>query len=373
MQPEFTPPDFVEGNSPEEIHRRMMENLPADIDDLPGGFPYDFTMPAAIEKSEIVQFHIVRAVMAAFPQFAWGRWLDCHGQQVGLERHPAKKAHCVLQVEGTAGTEIEAGTVFCVPATQYTPAIGFSADSACTIGEGGAALVPVTAVEEGPGANVKAGCIALMERPLDGVTAVANPGPASGGALQESDGDFYSRIAEEYANSRTFLGNDRDYRRWAMEAGAGDCIVDPAFDGPGTVKLVLTGTDGQPADSGLVQAVYDYIVSPGDRSRRLLPTACARLLCMPATALRVDYECTGILYDGGATDPGQIALSFEKAVAGVYAGAKQEGVLRYNDVRPLLRGIDGLEDFGAFYMNGSMENIVLGSEDYPVTGSCRFS
>ena len=43
MQPDFTTPDFMDSSSAEEIHERMMENLPDDIDDMPGGFPWDFT------------------------------------------------------------------------------------------------------------------------------------------------------------------------------------------------------------------------------------------------------------------------------------------------------------------------------------------
>ena len=137
MQPEFTAPEFVEDNSPEEIHERMMKNLPADIDDTPGGFPYDFTMPAAIEKSDFIQYYLVRSLQIAFPQFSWGVWLDYHGQQVNLTRHKAKRAKGKLLLAGTAGTEIEKGTVFCVPATQYTPAVGFSTDDVCVIGDDG--------------------------------------------------------------------------------------------------------------------------------------------------------------------------------------------------------------------------------------------
>jgi len=52
----FSEPEFIAGNSPEEIQRRMMENLPSGIDDLPGGFPWDFTMPTALEKSELINY-----------------------------------------------------------------------------------------------------------------------------------------------------------------------------------------------------------------------------------------------------------------------------------------------------------------------------
>ena len=66
-QPEFIQPDFMQGSTEAEIHERMMANLPDDIDDMPGGFPYDFTMPAAIEKSEFINYHMARALMIAFP------------------------------------------------------------------------------------------------------------------------------------------------------------------------------------------------------------------------------------------------------------------------------------------------------------------
>lgn len=76
MEYEFKNPDFIEGNSEEEIQERMMSSLPEWIDNLPGGFPYDFTMPTAIEKAEIMNFIIPRILMTMFPQFAWGEWLD---------------------------------------------------------------------------------------------------------------------------------------------------------------------------------------------------------------------------------------------------------------------------------------------------------
>lgn len=115
-QPEFTAPDFVADNTPEDIHERMMANLPYDIDDMAGGFPYDFTMPSAIEKAELIGFHLVRALMIAFPQYAWEGWLDLHGRQVHITRHSAIKASGHLLLEGEAGTVVGAGTVFCVPA-----------------------------------------------------------------------------------------------------------------------------------------------------------------------------------------------------------------------------------------------------------------
>lgn len=170
----------------------------------------------------------------------------------------------------------------------------------------------------------------------------------------------------------TYLGNDTDYKRWAKQAGAGDAIVISTWNGPGTVKLVLVDGNGKPANAKLVQDVYNYIVSPNDRSARLLPTGTAELTCAAATTVAVNYVIAGLSYDE-TTGIEQIKADFTEAVRAVYAQAKTEGVLRYNDVRPLISAIAGVEDFETFTMNGKMQNITLKSEEYPDTGTLNFS
>lgn len=379
-QPEFIKPDFMENNSAEEIHERMMNNLPTDIDDMPGGFPYDFTMPAAEEKDEFINYHLVRALMIAFPQYAWDEWLDLHGQQVHIERHQPEKAYGNVKVSGTTGTEISVGTIFCTPATDTGPSIEYSSIKDAVIGEDGYIIIAVEAVESGTGSNVAANTVAIMAKPNKAVTEVINPEPITGGTERENNDDYWDRIAAEYDNSMTYLGNDEDYIRWAKQAGAGDCIVVPAAEGPGTVKLVLIDGNGQPANEKLVQDVYDYIVSPKDRSKRLLPTACAELICGPATTVKVNFTITGLVYDD-TTDIEKIKKDFAEAVKAVYAKAKSENVLRYNDVRPLITGVEGtensgiagVEDFDTFLMDGDTKNIKLSKEEYPETGTLDFS
>ncbi len=372
MQPDFNMPDFLMNNSADEIHQRMMNNLPGDIDDMPGGFPYDFTMPAALEKEEFINYHLVRTIMIAFPQYAWDDWLDMHGQQVHLTRHRPSKAYGSISVNGIAGTVIPVGTVFCTPATDTGPSIEFATLEEAEIGESGETLIQVQAVQAGPGSNVAANAVTMMAKPDKGVTLINNPEPINGGTDRESNDDFYNRIAAEYANSKTYIGNDADYERWVMQAGAGGCIVVPAAEGPGTVKLVLVDGNGQPANDKLVQDVYNYIVSPDDRRARLLPTASAKLICVSATTIEISYTITGLMYDQ-TTDIGQIKEDFRAIVKTVYGRAKDNNILRYNDVRPLIKNIAGVLDFEEFLMNNSTENIRLKSEEYPETGTLDFS
>lgn len=372
-QPEFIRPEFIENNSAEEIHQRMMNELPDDIDDMPGGFPYDFTMPAALEKDEFINFHLVRALMIAFPQYAWDEWLDFHGQQVHLERHTSEKAYGKVKVTGKSGTKISKDTIFCTPATDIGPSIEFKSVEEAVIKENGTVFVHVEAVERGTGSNVAANTVILMAKPNKNIIDVINPEAIVGGTERETDDDFYDRIDAEYRNSMTYLGNNADYIRWAKQAGAGDCIVIAAAEGPGTVKLVLVDGNGQPANEKLLQDVYDYIVSPEDRTKRLLPTACSQLICEPATTVRVNFTITGLSYEN-TTDIEQIKADFAVAVKSVvYTNAKLEGVLRYNDVRPIISSIAGVTDFETFLMDGKMKNIWLSSEEYPETGTLDFS
>ncbi len=371
-QPEFLNPDFIENNTAEEIHQRMMNSLPDDIDDMPGGFPYDFTMPAALEKDELINYHLVRALMIAFPQYAWDEWLGLHGQQVHLERKLPQNASGKVKVTGKAGAIITAGTIFCTPATETGPSIEFQTLQMAEIEETGTVLIPVSAVESGTGSNVMENTVVLMAKPDKNISEISNPEPIRGGTEKESDNDFYDRIAAEYENRLTFLGNDSNYIRWAKEAGAGDCIVIPAAEGPGTVRMVLVDANGQPANEELVQNIYNYIVSPNDRSKRLLPTACAKLICVPATTMKVNFTITGLLYDE-TTNMEQIKAEFSSAVKTVYSSAKQQSILRYNDVRPIISEIAGIMDFDEFLMNGVTENIKLDIEEYPETGTLDFS
>lgn len=310
--------------------------------------------------------------MIAFPQYAWDEWLDLHGQQVHLTRHPAEHAAGFVTVTGKEGTEIAAGTVFCTPATATGPALEYTADEDCTIDSSGNCTVAITAVTAGTVSNVAANTICIMAKPDKNITSVVNAEPITGGSEREGNDDFYDRIAAEYANSMTYLGNDADYVRWAKEAGAGDCIVVSAADGPGTVKLVLVDQNGQPANQALINAVYKHIVSPDDRTARLLPTACAKLTCAAATTVQIAYACTGLIIDE-TTNIEQIKADFKKAVLTVYDKAKTDSILRYNDVRPLISAITGVKDFETFTINGGTENIILAQDEYPQTGTLNFS
>lgn len=365
-------PEFVENSDPDVIQERMMNNLPADISDMHGDFPYDFVMPTAIEVSQLIQFNLVRAIMIAFPEFAWDDWLDMHGGHVHVMRRGANCATGYIEVSGEIGTFIEMGTVFCVPASDTQEAIEFETTERVKL-DTELVTIPVKAVLAGNGSNVVAGTISIMSKPQKGIISINNPEPITGGTEQEDDESYYERIHAEYEGSQSYVGNDSDYIRWAKEVeGIGECIVDAAWNGPGTVKLILVDSNGRPANEQLQNAVYDHIVSPGDRSKRLLPAGDATLTVTAAKTKAITYECTGIMLEVGATID-SAKEEFAGLLNDIYIEAKGEGVLRYNDVRPVLSKVTCIADYEDFRINDGYKNIVLNSDEYADTADIIFT
>ena len=367
----FTLPEFLkEGTSAEEIQQKMMNSLPEDIDGMPGGFAYDFTMPTAIEKSEMLTFYLVRALMVMFPDWAWDDWLDLHGRQCGLQRKQATYATGYVTITGEAGTTLDAGFIFCTPATENTPSRLYALDEETTIPESGSVTAAITATEAGTGSNVAAGFVIIMSEPVNGIASITNEEAIRGGTERESDEDFRERIEEAFASADTSnIGNDSDYIRWALEVdGTGDCIVTQAWNGPGTVRLSIVDANGEPATDRLCEAVYEHIVSPEDRSARLMPTGSAELTVVPAETTSISYSCRNLEYDETTTDTEQIEADFKAALASYYTTAKQDGEVKYNMAHKLLTEVAGVLDFTDFQMNGGSANVELGTAVYPKTG-----
>lgn len=364
MAIEFVLPDFLQGNDPEEIQERMMNNLPAGIDNMPGGFPYDFTMPTALEKSELIQFHLVRAIMLMFPEWAWGQYLDLHGKQVGMHRKEAGRASGSVTIEGAAGTIIPNGFLVCTTATDSLPSIEFSTDEEYVIPESGIVEIQVTAVQSGIQSNVNANSVILMSQPVKGVSKIYNTDNITGGTEVEGDEDLRQRINEiNRSREISFVGNDSDYIRWAKEVtGVGNVIIVPEWDGPGTVKVVLTDINGQPANESIRDAVYAHIVSPLNRLQRLAPIGATVTVAAPE--LKTIYYSVKVVLEPGYELEG-VKETFLKNLQKFYEISKEEHMIRYNHAVSFLVHTEGILDFSDLKINGGTTNIPLATYEYP--------
>lgn len=344
----------------------MMNNLPEDIDDMPGGFPYDFTMPTALEKSELLNFHLVRTLMIMFPMWAWNEWLDYHANAASLKRREAGYASGEVTVVGDIGTQIPAGTIFAAPATDIGPAIEFHTTESYVI-EKEEIVVHVIANEPGKGSNVSSGTISILSKPIKGIKSITNLEAITGGTEREDDDTLRERIQEvnsaEYAS---YVGNDSDYIRWAKEViGVGSAIVIPEWSGPGTVKLVILDSNGQPANRDMIEKVYNHIMSPADRLLRLAPIG-ATLTVVAPSSVKINLSATIITASGYNKD--YIIEEFKKNLISYYEQAKSEGVLKYTKIASVLSDTQGVSDYSNLLINEGTKNITIAQDEYPETG-----
>ncbi len=360
----YTPPDFLKNQSVDEIHKRMLNNLPDGIDKSELQIPWDFTRPTAIEKAELIQFGLNETIKLIFPQWAYDEYLDLHAEMIGLKRKESNKATGILNVTAREGTIIPKGFIFATPATN-SPSILFEATQTTTINETGIATIKIQAVEGGRLSNVTNDTILLMLKPIAGVTSVTNLEPTTGGSQIEDDESLRVRVLYALHKGISYVGNDADYLSWATAvAGVGKAFVIPEWDGPGTVKVVVVDEEGLPANQQIVEAVYSHIVSPKDRIKRLAPIG-ATVTIVPPTIVNITIQATIMLKEEADVDT--VKKKFMRNIDSYYMKATNDGAVKYVYVGSILAQTEGVYDYEKLYVNGGEDNIPISMEQFPLT------
>lgn len=365
---EFKVPDFLSGNSTEEIHEAMLEQLPENMDKTEGGIPWDLTYPTALVVSEVVEFVLTEAIKNMFPMWAEGEMLDYHGQNRGMARKTAEQATGSVKIIGTANYVIEEGTVLSTTGVDEDETVLFQTVEEATIGEDGSVMVGIIAVEAGTVGNVAVGRINRLDIPDENILSVENIEAVSGGLDEEDDDDYRERLMEyDQSQGESYIGSVADYKRWAMSVnGVGNATIIPAEDTSGTVKIVLMGVDNRPASSELCEEVYNYIMKPDSPSERLAPINAVLDVKAPASA-KISISAKIVLDNSRTLEA--VVNDFVGRVNEYYIEAMDEGKIIYSRIGSILIGTEGVADYSNLTINNATENIVINNEMYPVSSS----
>ena len=372
---EFEYPDWLKGQSARAINKRMMSQLPDDIDKIEGGFIWDLTMPSAEEKAELLQYHMILALKTMFHMWATGRWLDYHAQDCGLTRKEANKAYGYLTVTGEPNTKISQGFIFSVPSNSGEPAIDYATVNEAIIPKEGIIDIAVQAVVAGKSSNIANDKITIMRSPIKGITHITNKEAITGGAENESDDALRQRIDDVWAGRESsYVGNNADYKRWAMEVpGVGYAHVIPAenYNGPNSVKIVVVDSDGLPANEQICRAVYLHIFGTNRKDlARLAPVGLIDFSVVPPSPVNIVYSFDLKLVPGYTEDV--VKVNFKSALSDYYATLTTDEnepiLIKYVQASAVLaKKVEGVLDFKHFRMNGKLNNIEVQEDEYPVT------
>ncbi len=372
---EFKQPEWLNGQSARAINKRMMAELPDDIDKVESGFIWDMTMPSAEEKAELPQYHMVLALKTMFHMWAEGRWLDYHAHDCGLARKEANKAYGYVTITGEPDTEIVQGFIFSVPSDSGEPAIDYETLTAVIIPEEGEIDIPIQAVVAGKSSNVTNDKITIMRSPIKGITHITNKDAVTGGTEAESDDDLRQRIDDVWAGREaSYVGNNADYKRWAMEVpGVGYAHTIPAenYHGPNSVKIVVVDANGLPANEQICEAVRIHIFGTHRKDlARLAPVGLVDFAVVPPTPVQIKYSFDLKLSSG--YDVETVKSNFKSALSTYYATVttdeNESSFVKYVQAAAVLAGkVEGVADFKHFRINGKLDNIEFQEDEYPVT------
>ena len=368
--PQFKTPPFLEGQSVEEIHAKMMSILPDDIDRGEGGFPWDFTRPTANAKAEFVEYNLTNAIKSIFARFCEPYMLEYHADMNGMRRRAAEPAKVIIKMTGDEGTEVPAGFAVSTAAAYDRPSITFTTDEAVTLGAEPTS-VTATAADAGADGHVGANTIVIVDTPLKGLATITNPASAFGGIDEESDEALRARIVEyEQTQGESYVGSYADYKRWALEVqGVGAVQVQGGENGDCTVKLTITGADGNPASEDICQDVYDHIMRPDDDSQRLA-SVCDLLIVQPAEKVTVTVTAT-VELDGTyllADVIEELRLRLEQYY---HTDAIDKGEVRYTRIGAILLECGGVADYdhASLKVNGATANIPIHKGQIPASAT----
>lgn len=370
---EFTNPEFLDNYDTDDVYETMRNTLPEDIDSSEGSHVWNFLMPTALTISELCEFVLPQVIQLIFPEWSYGEFLDAHAQTRGMTRKPAIAATGQVTFTGAEDTAIPEGTMVSTASlNSEDPAITYVTTADATIPEAGSVTVDIECSEAGSAGNTPANTIIFLASDVSEVTAVTNEAAVTGGIDEETDEELILRIMEyDQSQGDSFVGNVSDYRRWAMSVtGVGNATIVPANDSTGTVTIVLTDSNGDPASAELCTSVYDYIMSPSNPNARLAPIN-AVLVCTSPTTVQIGVQATVELEAEAVL--ADVSAAFLESLTAYMTEAQNEGEVKITKVGAILSATEGVNDFSGLQIGeesgGTISygtaNIAISPDDLP--------
>lgn len=362
-------PEYLNDQTFEIILQRMLDKIPPDFDRSEGSFIYDALAAVAAELAQAAIW-AQEVLRRGFAQTTFGQYLDLRAAEHGLTRKPAVKATGQVVFTGTPGTIIPRGTQVSTVGSETAPAIFFTTTEEVTIGPDGTATVNIEAVEAGASGNVAAGTITLLAQSLQGVSSVNNPTATSGGLDEESDESLLERLFLQ-VQYPPGTGNKYDYERWAKEVpGVGEAKCIPLWNGPGTVKVIITDSTGAPAGPELIQQVQEYIAPGPGKGEGKAPIGASVTVEAPEV-VTVDINLT-LFYQPGY-DPVAVKANLETALASYINGLGIGETVRHAAIGKIIFETKGVSDYSGLLINGGTENIVVPENGKAVLGTVTYN
>lgn len=332
----------------ETILDEMLASIPEDIDKREGSVIYNALAPAAAKLFESY-IAMQQVLVLMFPQTSEGDYLEMIVEEEGVKKNYATPSIRHFKAEGSSG-EISEGDRF------FADNIYFVARETISI--------PGTFKAE----SEDSGRATAIYNPetilsLDGIDGLENISMVPhdddvDGLDDEADDSLLERYWERVRNSPG-PGNNADYIRWAKEVpGVGNVLVEPLWDGLGTVRVIILTPDGKRASQMLIDEVQK-LIDPGSKGigEGKAPPG-AKVTVATADLMYVDATIPNLSAEQGYSLQ-QVRNNAKNALSDYLMQINPGGVIRIREAESVIINATGVLDMGDLLIDGKRENIQL--------------
>ena len=338
----------------EEILQRCLDRIPNTIDKRQGSIIYDALAPCCVELAQMY-IELSGIYDQVFIDTAVGEALDKLVEQNGVKRkdatHALRKGEFNMVVPVDNRFSDGENTYIVIENIVGTNNSILRCEQAGAVGNGYyGSLTPITY--------------------LQGLTKAELTDIIDMGDDIESDEDLRVRYMES-VTAPQFGGNVSDYQNKVKSlTGVGGCKVIPIWNGGGTVKLIITNSQGGVPTSSLVNDVQEA-VDPNQDQQGLGIAPIGHIVTVEgAAAKKITVSATFTLESG--VDPTDIQDSVNNIVDNYFKSLsanwdKEDNLIaRISQLETRLLGVAGVLDITNTKMNNSSSNLSLQSNEIPV-------
>ena len=345
------------------IINRCLDRVSNDVDKREGSIIYDAIAAAAAELA-ILYTTLSVQMDRAFPDTAADVDLTNKAKERGILRLPATYAvrKGVFTDSSGAPMDIPIGSRWSGGAVNFT--------TTAKIATGAFQMTAETAGEAG---NAYTGVLFFIDF-VDGLGSATLTDVLIYGEEEETDDALRARYGLSLRETR-YGGNIADYiDRVTRIPGVGTCKVYPAWNGGGTVRLVITSSAGGVPSTELIGEVQQIMDPPGYSGKGKGVAPIEHYVTVAGAAAKTVNVTFSLTFGAGYTwaslqsDVVAAIAAYIVECVSEWAGAEQI-IVRTARVEAAILAVRGVLDIAGTNLNGSISNLTLDSEEIPQIGT----
>lgn len=353
---------MFEDVSEETLLDEMLDQISDEYDKREGSVIYNALAPAAAKLFE-TYITIEQVLVLAFPQTSEGEYLEKITAGEGVERTLATSSVRHFRAEGSDGSVVK-GDRFFVDGTYFV------ADEEISIPGTFKAISEETGKET---AIYDPDTVLPVEdiKGLESVELINKHENDNDGIDDESDESLLERYWAKIEDSPG-PGNIADYKRWAKDvAGVGNVLVEPLWDGDGTIRIIILTPDGKQASKPLIEEVQELIDPNQEGIGEGKAPVGAKVTVDTAEVTNITVTVPDLEVENGYTD-NQVHENIENALDKYLSEINPGGVVRIKEAVAVVINASGVLDIGDLSLNDKRDNILLDITELANLGGVDF-